>query len=398
MNAPENPTTAELLVEALRVEAERIMPTIDDEQQLARFQAHLPWRRRRAMALIAVGVAATAVVAVAATVAVTRNLGSAAQPVGPGPSSATSPATVDAEPTVAAPSPLPGSVKVARLANGPAIVAFDAFGAVWGLADPRDASTGRVFRVALDGSRVLSRTSYASTIADLPPFRVGNVVLVPAKTAAGQSYLAFGPDGRQVGAIPVQTAGSGAGDASGGWAQSGPNTLVHLGTSGTDVVGHVTLAGALIATVAVGGGSVWVGDSTGMDVIRLDARTGDEQGRVHLNEIPQQLAWGPHGVYVGTQSYTLIRLDPTTLARTAETIGDYQGSWFVSTIAPDGTVWAEDAQGTIAQLDPTTLQTMRSIQLFETLGAGGTFGSVVTQNRVFKSDGDRAVLYSFPLE
>jgi hypothetical protein len=405
MSAPDNQTTAALLALALRAEAEAQLPTIDDRPPFERFTHRVGARRRRAWTLtVAIAAGAAALVAIASTTTLAHRSASPGTGDAPSTRPTATDGTTKAAQAVAEPSAIPASVPVTTLDRGPAMLAFEAFGAIWGTSDPPNpAPAGTVFRVSTDGKAVLSSTPYVGTVPDLPAVRAGNVVLVPSQTTDGFRMLAFTSAGEAAGEVALPGgagSGVGAGDSTGAWVSDGKDSLVHVDATGVHAIGHVTLPGTDIVGVAVGGGSVWVADQDGNTITRLDEATGAVLRRATLsggNAIPFEVRWGGGHLYVSTQAYQLLRLDPGSLATQAVTTGDYHGSMLHLEVAPDGTVWAETAQGTLAQLDGTTLATIRSYQVFPTLGAYQTYGPVVTADRVFKTDGLHAVLYSFPV-
>jgi hypothetical protein len=299
---------------------------------------------------------------------------------------------------VATASPLAGGVPTTRVI-GPGVLGVSAFGSIWGVAESSSAGAadgvGHIYRIDASG-RAVGATAYAGPAADVPPFQAGRAVLI-ASTPVGNpaSYLAFDSSGNQIGSIPVATAGVGAGDATGGWAQSASDALIQIDASGTKVVKTVVLPGTTISGVAIGGGSVWVADQAKDDVLRIDPSTGAVLGAAPVGPstnpvvpaTPLEVAYSNGAVFVSSQDYELRRIHVATMTVTALTSAPYADAYFLFTVAPDGDIWAEPAQGVVDDLDPTTLATKRAVQVLPTTEDDNDFGAVVSTDRVFMADG-----------
>ena len=275
---------------------------------------------------------------------------------------------------------------------------------MWGVQEARFAihGTGHLYRIDPTGQKIVSSTAYAGPDQDdIPPFQVGQAVLVPSTIPGRPSvYLAFNATGKQIGSIPVARVGSGAGDATGGWVLSDTDSISQIDASGTKVVKTVTLPGIKIGGIAVGGGAVWVADQSQNRLLRVDPTSGTITDTTEIGGTVDEflpIAYSHGAVFVPSQDFELRRVDATTMKITAAVSTPSDGSWFVIAIGPDGDVWAEPAQGVVDDLDPVTLATKRAIQLRPTLQDGSTYGVVVTPTRVYQADGDDGYVLSFPL-
>ena len=397
-----NKRTVDLLKGAMRQESERAMSTTNSNRELERFRETIEDRRRkRPWAVLAVATAAGAAV-VAGFIVTHASTGKDASPAATHSGSAAS--TSSAAPVAAgalaieSPSALPSSVTVSQLAPGPGLLVADAFGAIWGVADPgtmQRGDTGTVYRVAQDGSRVLSATQYAGMLPDTSAFRAGDVFMVPTITG----FSMFGPDGRAAGSVAVPGLpddASGAGDSTGAWATVADDAVARIDGKSHKIVKTVRLRNANIVSIAVGGGSVWVADKAGSKIWQLDEKTGHVIKSGIVPDVPWMVTWGRYGVYESGETFQLNRLDPRTLKVTATVTGNFDEFWITMSTAPDGSLWAEIQQGAVAQLDPVTLATKTSVQAFPATGDGGSFGTLVANGRVFKGNAGSEILYSYP--
>ncbi len=111
------------------------------------------------------------------------------------------------------------------------------------------------------------------------------------------------------------------------------------------------------------------------------------------------IAWGPHGVYESRQ-------------RTISSIGwtrDAQGHSDATVTGrlhgPSPSTRPRTGQSGARRLKGTSRSSTRHVGARRARSSssrrwhpGGAYGTVITKNRVFKSDGERRVLYSFPLD
>lgn len=108
------------------------------------------------------------------------------------------------------------------------------------------------------------------------------------------------------------------------------------------------------ASVAVGGGFVWVSDSQRNRVLRIDPRTNDVVGETEVGGLPQYLVVDSNGVWVLNQlEGTVMQLDPHTgqLIKTIE--ADMKGAGGSITVGA-GSVWVRGTLTLLKQIDSQT--------------------------------------------
>ena len=382
------------LTVALHQEASIAMTMTDTNAELDRWRDNNDRRKNRNRIIAAAAATAAVIVGVVLGLTATHSNRSEPRPLH--------------KPTPVAPSPahntvtdlaaLASGTPVARAA-GPVNPAAVAFGAVW--ATDLDAPHHAVYRLDARTGKVLGSTAFAPAPDVLPlPTRVGDVILVAATSHGHLGYLALNGNGRRVGFLPATHPGPVAGDANGGWLQLTDDTVGQVDATGTHVVRRVTLhdsAGVLISSLATRGGVAYIGTGSPMGVHRIDAASGRETAFAELDGNPETVTATNDSVYVTTNRYTMLRLDPTTLDTLA--IADSRvtpSSYFLVATAPPGELWITPNQGGIVQLDPRTLKMLRSFQVVPDVSQGYNFGASVTRTRIFIGDGARHRVVSIP--
>lgn len=107
--------------------------------------------------------------------------------------------------------------------------------------------------------------------------------------------------------------------------------------------------GAAPLHVEVGGGSVWVTNTLDGTVTRLDDRSGELEAVIEVGAWPHPLAYANGAVWVGTESGSFWRIDPTTNTATA-----VEGAAFssIDTVVDGTDIWIADAfGGTVVRFD-----------------------------------------------
>jgi hypothetical protein len=300
--------------------------------------------------------------------------------------------------------PLASSIPVTKL-RGPQNLGAAAFGDIW--ATTGAPSNATLYRLSVDGRHVLSQTPYPGVNQNLPnPVRVGTSMVVA--DGAKAQYTVFGSAGNTLGTIRGEGNGAIVGDASGGWLTTSPHTLASIDSSGLHITREIQLPGNVnVVGIAASPGRLWAIDTTGSQLLRVDTANGRITGHTNLTSglttntsvstQPFEVSYLDNAVYVGTQDYGLRRIDPNTMKVTASIFSQTSFSWPVLGDSTNGTLWAQPAIGEVAQLDPTTLHTIRNIRVFRGSGDGGTFGAVITGSRLYLTNGDTNKMYSFPL-
>jgi outer membrane protein assembly factor BamB len=387
------PDVVQLLVAAMHQEAEIAMSLTDTPQQLERFQVETARRRRRARVL---AVAAAAAVTAGAIYAGT-SLGSAAKHHGQAPITHKGLGVT----TVALP-PLPTALPPAQYTalRGPDGIGTVALGSLWAQRQVGDTKM-RLYRVTPDATRIESTLNYDVPASDLfpPPFQVGNFLAVPAVSHGRGTYLLVNAQGRLVRRLTVADARGGVGDASGGWAISGPTSVVHLDASAR-ITRTYHVNGVDLSAIAQGGGSVWLWDSTVDALMRLDPTTGKVTGQ-HTFPIEQWsgMTYLNGAVYVATDSYALYRLDARSLKITAKEYEDisHQWAWQDVVTGTDGTLWTTTGTDAVAQLDPETLHPIRYISPQPSrldFHGGGSGQIVITADHIYVADVFNKIIYA----
>ena len=382
-------TFEQRLVAALHQEASLTMTLTDTPRELRRWRDNQHKRRTRTR-IVAIAAAAAAV---AGLILGITKLGSTASHRNE-PAHKPSPAQQH-QSTIETLQPLPSSVSPAVL-HGAGTVDTVAFGAVWGI-NISDRSKF-IYRMAPDGRHVLHRTDLTRYIGDpVPSFRIGDVVLMPSVNGSSHAgYVVLDRTGRQTGFIRVSTAGAGGGDATGGWVQTDFDRIAQVDRSGRLTGTRVRLPDQSISSITSGAGSVWVGSITG-ELYRLDPATGRVLAKAATPGEPLQVAVANSAVYVATDRYQLLRLDPTSLKVTAVSQNNVRpGALDQIALGSDGSLWVAPDQRGVAQLDPVTLEVVRSVQVSKASRDGGNYGIALVGGRVFVGDGDNNRVVSFP--
>jgi len=133
-----------------------------------------------------------------------------------------------------------------------------------------------------------------------------------------------------------------------------PNSLGVVDPSSNELAAVIPV-GESPSSVAVGGGSVWVLNTSEETVSQVDARRRDLVRTLGSGPDPTGLTVGAGAVWVASAQHMLRRIDPgsgvaatTLIPRAAGQAGDLQANW----VASDGTaVWAAN-QRTVSRIRP----------------------------------------------
>jgi YVTN family beta-propeller protein len=130
-----------------------------------------------------------------------------------------------------------------------------------------------------------------------------------------------------------------------------PNSLVALTSSGS--VGAAVAVGASPGGVAAGEGALWVADTHGHAVSRVDPRTHTIRQTIQVGNGPAGVAVGGGGVWVANGlDGSVSRIDPV-VNREVQRIGVGNGP--VGVAYSDGAVWvANSVDGTVSKIDAAT--------------------------------------------
>jgi outer membrane protein assembly factor BamB len=373
------------LSEALHQEARSTATMTNTRYELDRFFQRT---KRRQLRTRVIAVVAAVLVLIGGTVAAIALIGAAS-------SHRTTPAHhhKSGEPkvptsTFGSADPLAASVPVVNL-PGPSYLGVAAFGDIWATSAGHPAD---LYRLSSDGKHVLSQTGYPGVGLNLAaPVRVGRTIIVA--NGIGNDYIVFNQTGRKIGTLPNHSLGAIAGDSAGGWVATKSNQVADIDATGVHIVRRFTLPVSTINGLAVSPGRLWVIDPTNNRLLRVDTSTGKVTGHTDLPASPTQVAYADGAVYVASQDYALRRIDPTTMSITAAILSTRSRTVADIGSAPNGQLWAQGDQGTVAQLNPASLKVERNIRVYNGQNTG-VYGAVITANRIFITSGE---LDSFPL-
>jgi YVTN family beta-propeller protein len=136
-----------------------------------------------------------------------------------------------------------------------------------------------------------------------------------------------------------------------------PNSVGVIDPKTNEVVGDVPV-GIGPGAVAVGGGSVWVGNEDDMSVTRIDTETRSVAHNIGLNAIPTGIATGERAVWVAEGALgSLVRISrvynqPTTTFRGLAGLVRVSGGQSGSVTVGGGSVWAAYGSSDVARIDP----------------------------------------------
>jgi YVTN family beta-propeller protein len=146
---------------------------------------------------------------------------------------------------------------------------------------------------------------------------------------------------------------------------------------------HVGLSASFALS---GGGSVWVTDHTGNQVVRVDPAAGRVVKRIKVGGYPFGLAYGAGSLWVGSRHGDVVtRLDPATGKRKARIA---VGSAPYALAYGGGSVWAtNENDGTVSRIGPKRNKVIKTIRV-----GGGPNGIAVGFGKVWVADYGRGRL------
>ena len=170
-----------------------------------------------------------------------------------------------------------------------------------------------------------------------------------------------------------------------------PNSVAVIDAKTNRVLESVPV-GLRPGPVAVGLGSLWVGNIDDKSVSRIDLRTHDLVKTIPLVATPTAIAVGEGAVWVahGLRG-RITRIDPQFYATRSAAVTDnaiYYSSAGVTTL--DGSVWAVFGDSTLARIDPATLRTTDSA-----LTGQGPAGIVAYNGSIWVSNGGDSTVQRF---
>jgi streptogramin lyase len=150
------------------------------------------------------------------------------------------------------------------------------------------------------------------------------------------------------------------------WAVDTGSTLYRIKPSTARVTRRVRLGAVAAYNVWIGGGSIWVADDQGAEVIRISAATGTIEKRLPVGDGPAAMTFAGDSAWViNHRDRRLMRID--LASNSVTNLGAVPGD------APERMTWLADSlwitgRGTdLLQLDPQTGKVKATIEI----GAGG---------------------------
>jgi class 3 adenylate cyclase/DNA-binding beta-propeller fold protein YncE len=211
--------------------------------------------------------------------------------------------------------------------------------------------------------------------AEFPPVRGEDDPAAPAAAARvplrRRRLVILGAATVAVAAIAAALAVVLAGGESGGLATVDPNHLAVIDTQTNKVVDEASV-GIAPGPLAVGGGSVWVGNTGDRNLTRIDVRSRTALATLSLNDrTPTGVAVGTGGVWVAHGPVgTLARVDPG-YGRVAKTLDLARPTHYGAVAIGGGSVWVVFGDSTLARIDG------RSQRLLDTGLAGASPSAIV---------------------
>jgi YVTN family beta-propeller protein len=182
-------------------------------------------------------------------------------------------------------------------------------------------------------------------------------VVHPDRGVVAQLDLADGSvsDRIQVGNAPTGIAVDEAGSV---WVtNAGDGTIDRINVE-TGEVTQTIAAGSAPTGIAVGDGALWVADSNGAALLRIDPVSEDVE-TVPLAGLPAGVAFTPDGVWVSIAPDSVARIDPTDAS---VVLTQRVGNGPTAVVAAFGSIWVSNhLDGSVTRLEPSTGDTQASI-------------------------------------
>ena len=173
------------------------------------------------------------------------------------------------------------------------------------------------------------------------------------------------------------------------WVLLGDERVVRVDLGSHHVTAVVKLPWG--GSIASGGGSMWLAQDGGSEVVRIDARTGKISGRFSVSGGPGRgIAYGDGSLWLA-RGGAVARVDPQSRRVMKRFPIPDEVSWVVFA---EGAVWAANSvTGVVAKIDPlanriTATAKLRSWISDLTVGGGFVWASVVPDGVVFKLSED----------
>ena len=134
--------------------------------------------------------------------------------------------------------------------------------------------------------------------------------------------------------------------------------------------------------IAYGDGALWVADSIGGVLVRVDPNSGTTRP-VPLSGQPSGVAFTPDGVWVSLSPAGISRVDPSTMT---VTFTEDVGSGPTAVLPAFGSIWvANHLDGTVTRLEPSTGKELATIHVGDDPNAlGAAAGSIWVEELLTK--------------
>ena len=130
----------------------------------------------------------------------------------------------------------------------------------------------------------------------------------------------------------------------------------------TNAVSQTIGVGTGPSGIAVGDGALWVADTVGRALLRVDPTSGETQS-VGLAGQPSDVAFTPNGVWVSFAPAGIARVDPSN---PSVTLTQSVGSGPTAVLSAFGSIWvANHFDGTVSRLEPSTGRVEATISVGE---------------------------------
>ena len=235
-------------------------------------------------------------------------------------------------------------------------------------------------------------TDGASPAIDLLP---GALTLVDASTHRTVSKVSLGPASE-----PGTTASDVAFSGSSAWVLTGgEQRLVRVDLATRKVVKTVGLPSIPGSRLAVGAGSIWLTESAGPEVWRIDARTGKLLKPFTVEGQGRGIAFGAGSLWLTRDTY-VIRVDPRNGRVVARILFPFEPTWLAY---GDGALWAASGSvGYVGKIDPAVNRISKTQRLHGWLsdlavGGGFVWATTIPDGTVFKlAESDLSVQSGIP--
>ena len=235
-------------------------------------------------------------------------------------------------------------------------------------------------------------TDHASPSIDVLP---GALTLVDASTHRTVSKVSLGPASKHgITASDVTFSGSSAWVLTGG-----EQRLVRVDLNTHKVVKTISLPSIPGSRLAVGAGSIWLTESAGPELWRIDARTGKMLKPFTVQGQGAGIAFGAGSVWLTRDTY-VTRVDPRNGRVLARILFPFAPTWLAY---GDGAVWAASGSfGYVGKIDPAVNRISKTQRLHGWLsdlaiGGGFVWATTIPDGTVFKlAESDLSVQSGVP--